>query len=517
MYEALPDPPRGFVARLMEASFSCLCIGLDSAGRLISQHGDPRHFGLRLPAPGQSLGEALPVMVGLDLQLPQVLERITLQSGMAVDLHVLPGPPAWLVLIDRSDLVNVSQEQQQAANESRLVNVEQRRLMDQLIDSKAELALRTQEIEDSNRRKTEFIAGMAHEFRTPLTSVLGYSQLLAERLREDAVSVSYLAAVDRAARHLLSLVENNLDQARLEAGTMVIHRVDAELRQMVDDLTAIMAPLAADKGLSFGAFVEHRVPDMLWLDDVRLRQVLVNLLSNAVKFTDEGEVRLTVDWQNGELICTASDTGPGIPAAARARIFDAFERLENTQLKPGAGLGLNITLRLVQLMGGEIELESETGKGSAFKVRLPARAGRVVQRKTGHENLGEHLARRAREPATILVAEDSPDIMLLLEAFLVPAGYELIKVSDGRQAVAQALSRSPPLVILDLNMPELDGMQAAAELRKAGFKGSVIALTASRGAEHRQAALAGGFDEFLSKPIQMPQLLSTLERLLERR
>jgi len=323
--------------------------------------------------------------------------------------------------------------------------------------------------------------------------------------------------VERAARHLLSLVENNLDQARLEAGSLVIHPVDAEVRQLVDDLTVILAPLAAEKGLSFGAFVEHRVPGMLWLDDVRLRQVLVNLLSNAIKFTDSGEVRLGVDWQDDVLVCIVKDTGPGIPAAARARIFEAFERLEHTELKPGAGLGLNITSRLVQLMGGEILLESETGAGSAFTVRLPARRGRILERKKEHEDLGKRLARRSRETVSILVAEDSPDIMQLLDAFLAQAGYELIKVTDGRQAVEQALSLSPPLVILDMNMPEMDGMQAVRRLRQAGFSGRVIALTATRGAEHRQAALAAGFDEFLSKPIQMPFLLSTLERLLERR
>lgn len=167
-------------------------------------------------------------------------------------------------------------------------------------------------------------------------------------------------------------------------------------------------------------------------------------------------------------------------------------------------------------MGGEISLESETGKGSDFTVRLPARTGRTAERKTDHENLSARLAKQAREPVTILIAEDSPDIMQLLEAFLVPAGYRLIKVPDGRQAVEKALSLSPPVVILDVNMPVLDGMQAVSELRRAGFEGRVLALTATRGTEHRQAALACGFDEFLSKPIQMPQLLSTLERLLER-
>ncbi len=514
LLEELPPQLREHVMSLLADSFSCLCLGVDARGRLTESFGDPAAFGLQLPGPAESLEEALPFLVGLDLVTPATISAINLGSH-TVDLHVLPGEPAWLVLVDRSAEVATRSRLQQAVNETRLVNAEQRRLMDQLIDSRAELALRQQEAEEASRQKSEFIAGMAHEFRTPLTSVLGYTQLLSERVAALPAAVTQLAAIERAARHLLSLVENNLDQARLEAGTLVVHPADARLRDLVDDLTVIMAPLAADKGLSFGAYVATEVPTVLWLDEVRLRQVLVNLLSNAIKFTDEGSVNLHVSWHDDWLDCEVHDTGPGIPEHAQVRIFEAFARLENTELKPGAGLGLNISMRLAQLMGGEIALTSQPGDGSAFIVHVPARPGRLRERTRSREQLSVQLQRRSGTPVPLLVAEDNPDIMQLLEAFLTPAGYALSKVSDGLEAVQRALAERPRLAILDMNMPGLDGMRVAEKLRAAGFEGRLLALTATRGADHRQAALDAGFDEFLSKPVQMPHLLSTLERMLE--
>ncbi|NNF51892.1 MAG: response regulator [Gammaproteobacteria bacterium] len=511
----LPPTLRDRVSQLMAHSFNCLCVGVDSVGRLVEVFGDPAGLGLELPATGEPLEGFLPVLTGLDLSEAAELSALDLGGSAVVDLHVLPGNPAWLVLIDRRSEVAASRHFQQATNETRLVNAEQRRLMEQLIDSRAELALRKQEAEDSSRKKTEFIASMAHEFRTPLTSVLGYIQLLSARVAEDSGATEQLAAVDRAARHLLSLVENNLDQARLEAGSLVIHRVDADLRRLVDDLTVILAPLAADKGLSFGAYVEDEVPQNLWLDDVRLRQVLVNLLSNAIKFTDEGNVSLNVSWRDGWLDCEVHDTGPGIPENAQARIFEAFARLEHSELKPGAGLGLNISMRLAQLMGGELALRSQPGKGSAFILHLPARLARERDRSLVHGELGAQLKRRAGTRVPVLVAEDNPDIMQLLQAFLEPAGYALIKAQTGDEAVTRAMDQRPPLAILDMNMPGLSGMQVATRLREAGFGGRLLALTATRGSEHRHAALAAGFDEFMSKPVQMPHLLSTLERLLQ--
>ncbi len=512
---ALPEGLREKLAVLLAQSFRYVCIGVDAEGLMQEVWGNPGHLGLVLGRRGDLLADSLPVVVGLDLDNPATITDLGINEQVSVDLHVLPGDPTWLVLVDRSMEVAARGAAQQAANETRLVNADQRRLMDQLIDSRAELALREQQATEASRQKSRFIASMAHEFRTPLTSVLGYAELLTGQLTDNPEGRSQLAAIERSARHLLSLVENNLDQARLEAGSVVIQPVDARMRDMVDDLTVIMAPLAADKGLSFAAYVGAEVPEALWIDDVRLRQVLVNLLSNAIKFTDEGSVYLHVNWREGWLDCEVHDTGPGIPEHAQARIFEAFARLEQTGLKPGAGLGLNISMRLAQLMGGELVLDSRPGKGSAFIVRVPGRPGRAKERETTRQSPERALRERAAAPVSLLVAEDNPDIMQLLDAFLVPAGYRLIKTDNGRDAVRRTLAEQPRLVILDMNLPGLDGMTAVRDIRGAGFAGGILALTATRGTEHRQAALAAGFDEFMSKPVQMTHLLSTLERLLE--
>ena len=244
----------------------------------------------------------------------------------------------------------------------RLLNERQTRLVGELEQAKVELEEKRQIADRASMVKSRFIASMSHEFRTPLTSVIGYTELLQSDADELSDVAAHSSAIKRSAHHLLSMVDNILDQSRIEEGNVAIHIADLDIRRVTDDIAAMMAPLAAEKLLAFAAFVDTNVPKKIRVDEVRLRQILVNLVGNAIKFTDQGEVKLELSWADNVLTFSVADTGPGIPEDQRTRIFEAFHRIEGHDTgKRGTGLGLNITARLVELLDGRIDVFSEPG------------------------------------------------------------------------------------------------------------------------------------------------------------
>ncbi|MEL7451101.1 MAG: response regulator, partial [Pseudomonadota bacterium] len=284
-------------------------------------------------------------------------------------------------------------------------------------------------------------------------------------------------------------------------------------RRQVSDLAAILAPLAAEKGLSFAAFVASAVPEEVVMDDMRLRQILLNLLGNAVKFTETGFVHLDVDWRDGMLEAVVEDSGPGIGEADAVRIFEAYERAGEDTRKSGAGLGLSITQRLVELLGGSIRLDPRPGSGSRFLLSLPA-ARAVGERPAVRPDTPPADGLLDRPSPRVLVAEDNEDIIVLVRMMLSRAGYDIMLATNGEQAVQLALDEAPDVILMDVNMPKLDGLSATRKLRERGFEPPVIALTASSDAQHRRRALAAGCDDYITKPLQMPELISALERHL---
>ena len=417
--------------------------------------------------------------------------------------------------MDAGDEYAAHRDRQQVANELRLLHASQKKLIEkqrdligELVEAKTELDHRRLEAERANASKSRFIATMSHEFRTPLTSIINYAELALE----DATGVEIIRksaeAIARAGRHLNQLVDTVLDEARLEAGQFKLNESVFGLRELFDDIAAIMAPLAADKGLSFGIFVDGDVPGRVFADEVCLRQILINLLGNAVKFTDAGGVRLEIGWEPNSLLATVTDTGPGIPARDQERIFHAFERAESADrlTRPGTGLGLSISLKLARLMGGDIQLSSEPGRGCTVRVVAPAT---VVDSDLETDPALPEPAQelRAPHPATILVCDDDEDLLALAEYYLQRAGYGLLVARDGEEAIQKALAYVPDLVLMDINVPRVTGSEAAARLRANGFDAPIIALTASdvRKLDHRN------FSGSLRKPIQMPRLLAQIQ------
>ena len=351
---------------------------------------------------------------------------------------------------------------------------------------------------------------MSHEFRTPLASIINYADLALEAESTAANMRKSVEAIARSGRHLTSLVDTILDEARLDAGEVRLRERNFDLFELLDDLAAMMAPLAAEKGLSFATLVEPDVPQHVHTDDVCLRQVLINLLGNSVKFTVAGSIRLYITYNDGRLVATVSDTGPGISVEDQERVFRAFERGENREdTRSGAGLGLTITLHLAELMGGEITLDSLPGQGCTVSVHIPAP---VADNPVSKDDMLPTPAADtyAAEGTSVLVCDDDEDMMVLLEHYLHRAGYALIAAHNGEEAVDKALRYRPDIVMMDVNVPGITGVEAARTLRERGFAGPVVALTASKLSDEER----GVFTQCFRKPTPMQELLTQLKALL---
>jgi len=400
------------------------------------------------------------------------------------------------------------------------------------IEREEALRLAQAHAEAANRSKSEFLANMSHEIRTPLTAILGYTDLLRDGVRESGADPEQLASLDtirRAGEHLLTVINDILDISKIEAGRMAVEVVPTELPAVLLDVESLMRARAEQKGVSLECRLSAPIPVQVNTDPTRLRQVLMNLVGNAVKFTDRGRVLLEAGVEESEagplLVLSVDDTGPGMSEEQVAQLFQAFMQVDSsmTRRHGGTGLGLTISRRLAQLMGGDVELaQTAVGRGSRFEVRLPLRpvddSARITQ--ISARRLTPTVA-----PATvtlrghILLAEDGEDNQRLIAILLRAAGAQVTIVRNGREALealdwARAAAAPFDLLLTDMQMPEMDGYSLARTLRDAGNTIPVIALTAHAMAEDRQRCLDAGCDDYASKPIDRVALLATLARWL---
>jgi signal transduction histidine kinase/CheY-like chemotaxis protein/HPt (histidine-containing phosphotransfer) domain-containing protein len=379
---------------------------------------------------------------------------------------------------------------------------------------RAELARARAEAEAASAAKSEFLARMSHELRTPVSGILGLCELLLEGPLEDAQR-QRVAALRRSGRVLLTVLDDVLDAARLDAGRVELACETFEPRRVLGDVVALFAHDARAKGLALEAHVSDAVPGTVEGDATRVHQALANLVANAVKFTDEGRVVVAVDASarpGGSLLrFEVQDTGPGVPAEAHARLFQPFVQADPGAARRhgGAGLGLAICRQLATLMGGAAGFTSEAGRGSAFWFTARVGTGAAAAPVQG---------RGARFAGRVLVADDHPLNREVLRELLQRRGCRVDEAAGGREAIERATSGEPyDLVLLDLQMPELDGCAAAAAIRRredGRLHTPLVALTASTLPEDRARALAAGMDEHLVKPLTGAALVAVLERFL---
>ncbi len=387
----------------------------------------------------------------------------------------------------------------------------------------SEKALReaTHAAEAATRAKSEFLASMSHELRTPLNGILGYAQILQ---RDKSATEKQRANVDSiisCGDHLLALINDVLDLSKIEAGRLELQEEALDLDRLIRSIGDIVGERARAKGLEFVVDVAPEIPQGIIADAAKIRQVLVNLLGNAVKFTDVGSVTLRVtETPEHELVFEAIDTGVGMEPHETEHIFDPFKQVEAGKAAGGTGLGLSISRRLVEKMGGELGVESEKGKGSCFRVKIPyeeADEGDLGSLDSAETSDLADAKLAPEQEVSILVADDRVVNRNILEQMLVDAGFLVSLADDGDTALEAMRAESFDLVLMDVRMPRMNGIEAVRRIRNdAALKElPVIAVTASVFPEFREKALAAGFDDFLPKPFRVSELMRILRDQLD--
>ena len=396
-----------------------------------------------------------------------------------------------------------------------------------LAENTAQLEIARQNSDAASAAKSTFLANMSHEIRTPLTAILGYAELLLEPDQSASDRHDCLQIVRRSAKHLLELINDILDLSKIEAGRMTIECIPCSAAQLISEVVSMIRPRAQEKKVALRLDFDGPIPERINTDPLRLRQILVNLLGNAIKFTTDGDVIVRVSCDRapdnrGVLQVRIVDTGIGMTRDQLERIFQPFTQADDatTRRFGGTGLGLTISKRLTEMLGGDITVVSEPGVGSTFTVAIV-----VGDLSSAHwiHGLTETTYTAVPEPSTraettlrgrILLVEDGRDNQRLISTHLRRAGAEVVLAENGRSALDLIQSQAFDLVLMDMQMPEMDGYEATRAMRALGCRLPIIALTAHAMAGDRDKGIAAGCTDYLTKPIDKGQLLWTIASYL---
>ena len=500
MDPSLHNDETSWLAALALEKLKPLSIEIDDTDCIIAISGNPGDYGFSTPNIGCPVTDCFEFTFGVDFSAEFELDFVETPNGRAAHASLYSSSKnRSLVMVDATLERDQRQAMQQKSHELALLSDEQTSLLSKLNKLNIELAKKKQEADDLNKLQSQFLASMSHEFRTPLASILTYTEYLSSPNPKISIRDG-LSAVDRSAKHLLNLVENLIGHAQFKLEDIRLDVGPVKFEELHQDFQALFAPIASSKGLSLQINCQQTVPNVLLLDAMRFRQMVINLLGNACKYTEVGEVGVVFSWHDGYLITEVNDSGVGISKESQDRIFAAFERGDASDAQ-GAGLGLHITQRLVELMGGEITLDSEPGNGTTITMKLPAAAA---------EN--DTSADGVTVDRNVLVVEDDSDVYDILEIYLDDAGYKVFHADSGQTALEMFEHIAPHAVITDINVPEIDGITLTERMRETGFTGPIVILTGSGLKRDRERAELAGCSVYMVKPVSPASLLQQIAK-----
>ncbi|MCA9039678.1 MAG: response regulator [Planctomycetaceae bacterium] len=409
----------------------------------------------------------------------------------------------------------------------------------QLVKLVEELEEAKRKAEASTKAKSEFLANMSHEIRTPMTAILGYSNILLEEYEENSELSEALTIINRNGEFLLQIINDILDVSKIEAGKLHIENIICRPKELIEEVFSLMEVRAKEQNVPL--IVEHQgtIPEVIFSDPVRLRQILFNLLSNAIKFTKEGFVKLRVTClqDQEQLKFEVIDSGIGMNPDQVSNLFQPFSQADQSTTRKygGTGLGLTISRRLAQMLKGDITVESNPGEGSTFTATIGI-SGLAETRMISLENLSSNQNSSVKTPVAkeepipqlpleiktrVLLAEDGKDNQRLISILLKKAGMEVTVVENGQLAVDEALAKESngepyDVILMDMQMPVMDGYTATTTLREEGYERPIVALTAHAMTGDREKCLAAGTTDFETKPINRQRLVAVIERVLEK-
>ena len=396
--------------------------------------------------------------------------------------------------------------------------------LEELVDQRTvQLVEARDQAQAANQAKTVFLANMSHELRTPLNAILGFSNLLRESRRVPEKERRDLDIINRSGEHLLSLINDVLDMAKIDAGRIAIEKAPLDLSDLVSGVMDLMRLRAEEKGLELSILQTPELCQFVQADGEKLHQVLINLVSNAVKHTERGSVILRMGSQPGEdsqrcqLVIEVQDTGIGIASGDQARIFEPFVQAGKLSTQKGTGLGLAISKKYVELMGGTIQVESAPGKGSLFRVEIPVLKIEESEMPAAELRRGWITGLEPGQPEyRVLIVEDQVENWLLLQRLLENAGFQSQVAGDGPAGIEKFLNWRPHFIWMDWRLPGMDGLEATRRIRKldGGRDVKIVILSAFAFTKHRGEALAAGVDDFLSKPFHPEEIFNCLARHL---
>mgnify|MGYP006077431661 CR=1 FL=1 len=369
----------------------------------------------------------------------------------------------------------------------------------------------------ANAAKSQFLANMSHEIRTPLGAIMGFASLLKDDGLKKEERDSFSSVIERNSSQLLRIIDDILDLSKVEAGMMLIEHIEFSLPEMLTDFSSLMGFKAREKGIGFASKAVTTLPSLVTTDPTRLRQILINVVGNAIKFTERGHVEMCVAYKDGFLEFEIEDTGRGISPEQEQNLFQPFSQADSsiTRKFGGTGLGLVLSRSLSEALGGSFDLKrSVLGQGSTFVVRIAVTMKPNVNyvNVLGFETVPARTIANAGQLSgmKILVVEDSPDNQALISIYLGRVGANIDIASDGEQGYQMAIDGHHDLVLMDVQMPIMDGITTIKKLRASGFRRPVVALTAHAMKEERKRCLDAGFTDFLSKPINKNELIGLI-------